>query len=482
MTNIWKKYSASPFFDEYFNSSKRFRPHTSQIGKYIGSLNSKELDDINNATESAIKSMGISFRVYSEEYIDGQDRSWPLDFIPRLIRKKEWNKVESGLKQRVKALNLFIEDCYNDQKFLSESDMEESLVTDSPAFKEYCLGMKLKHNSWSSICGSDLIKDRDGIFYVLEDNLRVPSGVGYMLENRSIMKRVFPDLFKHYGVMPVSSYPSKLYETLVSLSYSRSKQPEIVLLTPGIYNSAYFEHSYLAQQMGIDIVQGSDLVVLKDNFVYKKTIEGLVRVDVIYRRIDDDYLDPMKGNKNSVLGVAGLIDCWRKKNVSIINAPGCGIADDKAVYSFVPEMIRYFLKEEPLISNLKTYLMTDNKSRDLISKQFKDFVIKPVAESGGYGIVIGKNASPKEKKQTLQSIKNDPRNYIAQPLALLSTSPTFDKGSIEPRHLDLRPFVLSGEKSYVTVGGLTRVALQKGSTVVNSSQGGGSKDTWIVDK
>jgi|TARA_B100001093_G_C26836133_1_gene1018419 uncharacterized circularly permuted ATP-grasp superfamily protein len=482
MTSIWKKYSASPFFDEYLNSSKRFRPHTSKIGKYLGSLNSKELDDINNATESAIKSMGISFRVYSEDYIEGQDRSWPLDFIPRLIRKKEWNKVELGLKQRVKALNLFIEDCYNDQKFLSESDMEESLVTDSPAFKEYCLGMKLKHNSWSSICGSDLIKDRDGIFYVLEDNLRVPSGVGYMLENRTIMKRVFPELFKHYGVMPVSAYPSKLYETLVSLSYSRSKQPEIVLLTPGVYNSAYFEHSYLAQQMGIDIVQGSDLVVLKDNFVYKKTIEGLVRVDVIYRRIDDDYLDPIKGNKNSVLGVAGLIDCWRKKNVSIINAPGCGIADDKAVYSFVPEMIRYFLKEEPLISNLHTYLMTDNKSRDLISKQFKDFVIKPVAESGGYGIVIGKNASPKEKKQTLQSIKKDPRNYIAQPLALLSTSPTFAKGSIEPRHLDLRPFILSGEKSYVTVGGLTRVALQKGSTVVNSSQGGGSKDTWIVDK
>ena len=482
VTISWKNYPTSPFFDEYLNTSQGFRTHTKKIGKFLESLNQNDLNEINNATESAIKSMGISFRVYSEEYIEGQDRSWPLDFIPRIIRKKEWDKVEKGLEQRVKALNLFIEDCYNEQKFLKESDMDESLITDSPAFKEYCMGMKLKHNSWSSICGSDLIKDKDGVFYVLEDNLRVPSGVSYMLENRTVMKRVFPDLFQHYGVMPVSAYPTKLYETLVSLSYSRSRQPEIVLLTPGIYNSAYYEHSYLAQQMGIDLVQGTDLVVLKDNFVYKKTIEGLVRVDVIYRRIDDDFLDPSRGNKDSVLGVEGLIESWRKKHVSIINAPGCGIADDKAVYSFVPEMIRFYLKEEPIIENLKTYLMSDKESFELIKDRFKEFVIKPVAESGGYGIVIGKNASKKEKEETLKLIRKDPRNYIAQPLALLSTTPTYDKGLIEPRHLDLRPFILTGEKSYVTVGGLTRVALKKGSTVVNSSQGGGSKDTWIVDK
>ena len=482
VTISWKNYPTSPFFDEYLNTSQGFRTHTKKIGKFLESLNQNDLNEINNATESAIKSMGISFRVYSEEYIEGQDRSWPLDFIPRIIRKKEWDKVEKGLEQRVKALNLFIEDCYNEQKFLKESDMDESLITDSPAFKEYCMGMKLKHNSWSSICGSDLIKDKDGVFYVLEDNLRVPSGVSYMLENRTVMKRVFPDLFQHYGVMPVSAYPTKLYETLVSLSYSRSRQPEIVLLTPGIYNSAYYEHSYLAQQMGIDLVQGTDLVVLKDNFVYKKTIEGLVRVDVIYRRIDDDFLDPSRGNKDSVLGVEGLIESWRKKHVSIINAPGCGIADDKAVYSFVPEMIRFYLKEEPIIENLKTYLMSDKESFELIKDRFKEFVIKPVAESGGYGIVIGKSASKKEKEETLKLIRKDPRNYIAQPLALLSTTPTYDKGLIEPRHLDLRPFILTGEKSYVTVGGLTRVALKKGSTVVNSSQGGGSKDTWIVDK
>ena len=436
MTISWKNYSTSPYFDEYLNVSKSFRGHTKKIGKFLESLNPNDLYEINNATESAIKSMGISFRVYSEEYIEGKDRSWPLDFIPRIIRKKEWEKVERGLKQRVKALNLFIEDCYNDQNFLKESDMDESLITDSPAFKDYCLGMKLKHGSWSSICGSDLIKDEDGKFYVLEDNLRIPSGVSYMLENRTVMKRVFPDLFKHYGVMPVSAYPAKLYQTLVSLSYSRSRQPEIVLLTPGIYNSAYYEHSYLAQQMGIDLVQGTDLVVLKDNFVYKKTIEGLVRVDVIYRRIDDDFLDPSNGNKDSVLGVDGLIESWRRKQVSIINAPGCGIADDKAVYSFVPEMIRYYLQEEPLINNLKTYLMSDSESFSLIKERFKEFVIKPVAESGGYGIVIGKNASNKEQEDTLKLIKKDPRNYIAQPLALLSTTPTFDKGSIEPRHLD----------------------------------------------
>ena len=475
-------YQTSPFFDEYLNSAKSFRPHTKKIGQYLTSLKNKDLNEINNATESAIKSMGISFRVYSEEFIEGQDRSWPLDFIPRIIRKKEWDKVEKGLKQRVKALNLFIEDCYNEQKFMKDSDMEESLILDSPAFKEYCIGMKLKHNSWAGICGSDLIKDKDGIFYVLEDNLRVPSGVSYKLENRTVMKRVFPELFQHYGVMPVSAYPDRLYEMLVSMSHTRSKQPEIVLLTPGIYNSAYFEHSYLAKQMGIDIVQGEDLVVLKDKCVYKKTIEGLIRVDVIYRRIDDDFLDPSAGNKDSMLGVEGLIDSWRNKKVSIINAPGCGIADDKAVYAYVPDMIRYFLKEEPLLNNLPTLLMTNKENQSIVSKKFKEFVIKPVAESGGYGIVIGKSASTEVKEKTIKQIKKDPRNFIAQPLALLSTSPTYDKGLVEPRHLDLRPFILSGASTYVTVGGLTRVALKKGSTVVNSSQGGGSKDTWIVEK
>jgi uncharacterized circularly permuted ATP-grasp superfamily protein len=424
--------------------------------------------------------MGISFRVYSEDSADGQDRMWPLDFIPRLIRKSEWLQVEKGLKQRVKALNMFIEDCYNKQEFLNESDMDKSLVLDSPAYKKYCVDVKLKHNTWSHICGSDLIKAHDGKFYVLEDNLRVPSGVSYMLENRMIMKRVFPELFYQYGVTPIDAYPTKLYETLASVNNSRSKKPEIVLLTPGVFNSAYYEHSFLAQQMGIDLVEGRDLIVAKDGFVYKKTIEGLVKVDVIYRRIDDDYLDPDQGNPKTTIGVKGLIRAWQEKKVAIVNSPGCGIADDKAVYAYVPKMIKFYLKEEPIIRNIKTFLLTNKEHRNLVFKNFKEMVIKPVAESGGYGIVIGKNCSRSEKDATIRKVMNNPRNYVAQPLISLSTTPTYSGDSLEPRHLDLRPFILSAEKQYVTVGGLTRVALKKGSTVVNSSQGGGSKDTWIV--
>ena len=363
---------------------------------------------------------------------------------------------------------------------MNESDIDKSLVLDSPAYKKYCVDVKLKHNTWSHICGSDLIKAHDGKFYVLEDNLRVPSGVSYMLENRMIMKRVFPELFYQYGVTPIDAYPTKLYETLASVNNSRSKNPEIVLLTPGVFNSAYYEHSFLAQQMGIDLVEGRDLIVAKDGFVYKKTIEGLVKVDVIYRRIDDDYLDPDQGNPKTTIGVKGLIRAWQEKKVAIVNSPGCGIADDKAVYAYVPKMIKFYLKEEPIIRNIKTFLLANKEQRDLVFKNFKEMVIKPVAESGGYGIVIGKNCSRSEKDATIRKVMNNPRNYVAQPLISLSTTPTYSGDSLEPRHLDLRPFILSAEKQYVTVGGLTRVALKKGSTVVNSSQGGGSKDTWIV--
>jgi uncharacterized circularly permuted ATP-grasp superfamily protein len=340
--------------------------------------------------------------------------------------------------------------------------------------------MKLKHSAWSHICGSDLIKAHDGKFYVLEDNLRVPSGVSYMLENRMIMKRVFPELFYQYGVTPIDAYPTKLYETLASVKNSRSKNPEIVLLTPGVFNSAYYEHSFLAQQMGIDLVEGRDLIVDKDGFVYKKTIEGLIKIDVIYRRVDDDYLDPEQGNNNSAIGVKGLIKAWQEKKVAIVNSPGCGIADDKAIYSFVPKMIRFYLNEEPIIKNIKTFILTNKEQREHVFNNFKEMVIKPVAESGGYGIVIGKNCSRQEKESTIRKVMNNPRNFVAQPLISLSTAPTYSGENIAPRHLDLRPFILTGEKQYVTVGGLTRVALKEGSTVVNSSQGGGSKDTWIV--
>ncbi|MFL2742156.1 MAG: circularly permuted type 2 ATP-grasp protein [Gammaproteobacteria bacterium] len=476
----WKKYPNSSTYDEYVTPQNSLRGHSKKIGTFLESLSIEDLKEINIATEAAIKSMGISFRVYSEGSLEGQDRMWPLDFIPRLIRKSEWLQVEKGLKQRVKALNMFIEDCYNKQQFLNESDIDKSLVLDSPAFKTYCIGMKLKHSAWSHICGSDLIKAHDGKFYVLEDNLRVPSGVCYMLENRMIMKRVFPELFYQYGVTPIDAYPTKLYETLASVKNSRSKNPEIVLLTPGIFNSAYYEHSFLAQQMGIDLVEGRDLIVDKDGFVYKKTIEGLIKIDVIYRRVDDDYLDPEQGNNNSAIGVKGLIKAWQEKKVAIVNSPGCGIADDKAIYSFVPKMIRFYLNEEPIIKNIKTFILTNKEQREHVFNNFKEMVIKPVAESGGYGIVIGKNCTRQEKESTIRKVMNNPRNFVAQPLISLSTAPTYSGENIAPRHLDLRPFILTGEKQYVTVGGLTRVALKEGSTVVNSSQGGGSKDTWIV--
>ncbi len=474
----WSKYELSKSYDEYITPKRTVRGHLRKIGNFFESLSVSDLQELDSATKSAIKSMGINFRVYSEE--GSEERTWPLDFIPRIIKRSEWNIVEKGLKQRTKALNCFIEDCYNEQSFLNSGIINKSLITKSKYFLKFCKGTKLPNKSWAHISGSDLIKDIKGDFHVLEDNLRVPSGVSYMLENRYVMKRVFPDLFSHYGVSKIDEYPTKLYECLQNASISKLRKPEIVLLTPGIYNSAYYEHSYLAQQMGIDLVEGTDLIV-KKNIVYKKTIEGLQKVDVIYRRIDDDYLDPEVGNPFSVIGVKGLIRAWKAKNVAIVNAPGCGIADDKAVYSYVPEMINFYLKEEPILPNVKTFLLSNKNERDYVLENIKTMVTKPVAESGGYGISIGKNLTEKEILKLKRSLMKDPKNYVAQPLIDLSTSPTFRRDSLFPRHLDLRPFILSGKQTYVTVGGLTRVALKRGSTVVNSSQGGGSKDTWIVD-
>ena len=474
----WSNYELAKSFDEYINSDNKVRSHIRKIGNFFESLSLTELQELNSSTESSIKSLGINFRVYSDT--GSEERNWPLDFIPRIIKKREWDQVSKGLIQRTKALNLFIEDCYNEQKFLKQSSMNDDLILKSKAYFSFCKNVKLPNSAWSHICGSDLIKDIKGVFHVLEDNLRIPSGVSYMLENRYVMKRVFPDLFSHYGVSRIGEYPLRLYETLVESSFKKIKKPEIVLLTPGIYNSAYYEHSYLAQQMGIDLVEGRDLVV-KKGFVYKKTIEGLSKVDVIYRRVDDEYLDPQVGNPNSVIGVKGLINCWKKQNVSIVNAPGCGIADDKAVYNYVPEMINFFLKEDPILPNINTYLMSNKKDRDYVFENIRKMVIKPVAEAGGYGIVIGKTLNNKTKKEVIKKVLGNTKNYVAQPLINLSTTPTFDKDLVAPRHLDLRPFILSGKSTYVTVGGLTRVALKKGSIVVNSSQGGGSKDTWIVD-
>ena len=474
----WSNYELAKSFDEYINSDNKVRGHIRKIGNFFESLSLTELQELNSSTESSIKSLGINFRVYSDT--GSEERNWPLDFIPRIIKKKEWDQVSKGLIQRTKALNLFIEDCYNEQKFLKQSSMNDDLILKSKAYFSFCKNVKLPNSAWSHICGSDLIKDIKGDFHVLEDNLRIPSGVSYMLENRYVMKRVFPDLFSHYGVSRIDEYPLRLYETLVDSSFRNTKSPEIVLLTPGIYNSAYYEHSYLAQQMGIDLVEGRDLVV-KNGYVYKKTIEGLSKVDVIYRRVDDAFLDPEVGNPKSVLGVRGLIRCWKNKTVSIVNAPGCGIADDKAVYRYVPDMIKFYLDEECILPNIKTYLMSKKKHRNYVFQNIRKMVIKPVAEAGGYGIVIGKTLNNETEEEIKKKVLGNTKNYVAQPLIDLSTTPTFSRNEISPRHLDLRPFILSGKKTYVTVGGLTRVALKKGSTVVNSSQGGGSKDTWIVE-
>ncbi len=476
----WGSYKVKGIYDELIRVSGRPRPAAQELCDYLRALKDRDIEEYRAAAETAIHVMGITFTVYTEE--EGSiDRAWPFDIIPRIIDRREWQQVEAGLKQRVKALNLFIDDLYHKQQIVKDGVFPEELLKDSKNFRPQCVGVDPPHGIWAHICGSDLVRDSDGTIYVLEDNLRVPSGVSYMLENRQIMKRVFPELFENYNILPVDDYPSQLYDMLASLAPRGVEQPEIVVLTPGIYNSAYFEHAYLAQQMGAELVEGSDLVVGKDNMVYMRTIEGLSQVDVIYRRIDDMFLDPEAFDHESMLGVPGLMRAWKAGNVALANAPGAGVADDKVVYSYVPEMIQYYLNEEPLIGNVPTYRCYNKSERDYVIENIAKLVVKPANESGGYGMLIGPQASQEERDKFVNLIRRDPRNYIAQPMLTLSTAPTLIGNRVEPRHLDLRPFILSGEKTYVTTGGLTRVALRKGSTVVNSSQGGGSKDTWIVD-
>jgi uncharacterized circularly permuted ATP-grasp superfamily protein len=476
----WKQYATTGLYDELIRSPGRPREWARPLCKFFSSLKDEELTERRLATELAMRAMGITFTVYSEE--EGSiDRTWPFDIVPRIITKDEWDNIERGLKQRVKALNLFIDDIYHKQKIIKDKVFPREILADSKNFRKECVGVNPPLNVWAHICGSDLVRDKDGTMYVLEDNLRVPSGVSYMLENREVMKRVFPELFEDYSIRPVGDYPSKLHDMLADLSPRDIETPEIVVLTPGIYNSAYFEHSYLAQQMGAELVEGSDLVVEDDDCVYMRTIEGLARVDVIYRRVDDLFLDPEVFNKDSVLGVKGLMRAWKKGKVALANAPGAGVADDKVVYAYVPKMIEYYLGEEASLPNVPTYLCIDKKERDYVLANLNKLIVKPANESGGYGMLIGPQASKQELTDFANLIRKHPRNYIAQPMLTLSTTATLVNTSVEPRHLDLRPFILSGKKISVTVGGLTRVALKKGSTVVNSSQGGGSKDTWIVD-
>nr|WP_136250725.1 circularly permuted type 2 ATP-grasp protein [Ningiella ruwaisensis] len=476
----WGSYKVKNLHDELIRAAGKPRDYASDLCEYLRDLSDKDINELKAAADSAIHVMGITFRVYSEE--EGSiDRAWPFDIIPRLIDKKEWDEIESGLKQRVKALNMFIDDLYNDQNIVKDGIFPASLLKKSKNFLPQCKGFSPPHGVWAHICGSDLVRDNKGTVYVLEDNLRVPSGVSYMLENRHVMKRVFPEMFAKYNILPVDDYPSQLYDMLAEMSPRKIEEPEIVVLTPGIYNSAYFEHAYLAQQMGAELVIGSDLVVDEDDCVYMRTINGLSRVDVIYRRIDDWFIDPEVFHPDSVLGVPGIIRAWKAGNVALANAPGSGVADDKVVYAYVPQIIEYYLGEKAILANVPTYKCNNKQEREYVLENIHEMVVKPANESGGYGMLIGPHASEAEHEKFRKLIKADPRNYVAQPMLILSTAPTMVGTKAEPRHLDLRPFILSGKDVNVTMGGLTRVALEKGSTVVNSSQGGGSKDTWIVD-
>jgi uncharacterized circularly permuted ATP-grasp superfamily protein len=466
-------------YDELVTRERIPREAFRRIVGLAGSLDLAQLVVRQQAAEADIKRLGITFTVYDQSA--NIDREWPFDIIPRVIPASEWDRVARGLAQRLRALNAFIDDLYNEQLVVRDGRFPGELIESSRNYRRVCRGMHPKYGVWAHISGSDLVRGADGVFYVLEDNLRIPSGVSYMLANRAITKRVFPELFAHQKIQPVDGYPTRLYQLLASLAPADSSEPKVVLLTPGVHNSAYFEHSYLAQQMGIDLVQGSDLVVLDDDCAYAKTIAGLVRVHVIYRRVDDAFLDPDVLDPGSLLGCRGLLRSWRAGRVALVNAPGAGVADDKLVYSYVPDLIDYYLGEEPLLQNVETFRLLDDKQRRHVLGRLQDFVVKPVNESGGYGVVVGNAVSSAELERCRQAVERDPRNFVAQPIVALSTAPTLCAEGIEPRHLDLRPFVLSGQDQYVTRGGLTRVALRKGSLVVNSSQGGGSKDTWIVD-
>ena len=474
----WQTYDSPGCWDEMVQGGTA-RDACAGVAAYLESLTMAELGDRQRAADLAIEAMGITFTVYSDN--GGIDRAWPFDVIPRIISTTEWDTISEGLVQRLTALNLFIGDLYGAQHVIRDGVLPAELLANSVNFRPQCVGMTPRFGTWAHICGSDLVRGGDGTMYVLEDNLRVPSGVSYMLQNRQVTKRVFADLFREIDIHPVDMYPNKLLDLLNSLSPRQGIVPTVAVLTPGVFNSAYFEHAYLAQQMGVQLVEGSDLMVDTDDCVYVHTIGGLERVDVLYRRVDDLFLDPEVFRPDSTLGVAGLMRAWRAGNVALANAPGAGVADDKVVYSFVPDFIRYYLDEEPKIENVPTFLCLDDTHRQHVLANLGEFVVKPANESGGNGVFVGNKSTAAEADDLRRRVEADPRNWIAQPIVNLSTAPTLINGTLAPRHLDLRPFILSGQQSYVTQGGLTRVALREGSLVVNSSQGGGSKDTWIVD-
>ncbi len=466
-------------YDELVDADGRPRPIAGPLWAHLARLGKDALDQRQLEADEEVRSVGLTFRTYEDDV--SVDRPWPFDVIPRVLDATEWSEIEVGLIQRLTALNRFIDDAYHDQHIVRAGVVPDALVSGSPNFRPECVGIDVVGGVWAHICGSDLVRGEDGTLFTLEDNLRVPSGISYVLENRLVAKHVFPELFRSYSVQPVDQYVGRLAELLDSVAPNHGN-PRIVVLTPGSHNSAFFEHAFLAQQLGVDLVEGSDLVVRDDDTLYVKTIDGLERVDVVYRRVDDTFLDPEVFRPDSLIGVPGLMRAWSAGNVAIVNAPGTGIADDKSVYPLVPAMIRFYLAEEPILASVPTWRCADDAARKHVLVNLPSLVIKPANESGGYGIVMGPTAGPEALVHVARRIEQHPAGWVAQPMLRLSTMPTLIDGEIAPRHVDLRPFTLLGpEGSYVTPGGLTRVARPEGSLIVNSSQGGGSKDTWVVD-
>ncbi|MFN8015035.1 MAG: circularly permuted type 2 ATP-grasp protein [Acidimicrobiia bacterium] len=475
MTDFTSTYDTSLSYDEMFDTAGNVRPAYESVLNVFNKLQLNEFDERGHIRDQAFRDQGITFS-YS-----GEERPWPLDLIPRIITSSEWNYIESGIIQRVRALEKFLEDIYNDANIIEDGIIPRKLIATSKHFHRTAYGFSPSNGVRIHIAGIDIVRDSNGEFVVLEDNLRCPSGISYVLENRRATSHVFPEIFKSNHIRPVNEYPQRLLNALAASAPRGIDNPTIVVMTPGVHNSAYFEHAFLARQMGVELVEGRDLVV-KDNFVYMKTTKSLKRVDVVYRRVDDDYLDPLQFLPNSTLGVAGIINSARAGNVTIANAVGNGVADDKLVYSYLPEIMKYYLGEKPILNNVPTYRLDETDTRKWAIEHKSELVFKPVDASGGYGLVIGPHASDEMLHDIEIEIENNPRGYIAQPVVSLSTSPTYDGTTISPRHIDLRPFVVNdGEKMWAVPGGLTRVALVKGSLVVNSSQGGGSKDTWVLE-
>ena len=470
-------YDTDGFFDEMFEADGHPRAGSALLVQRIHSLPQGELLQRQRAAEQALLHMGITFNVYGDEA--GTERIFPFDVIPRIVEAADWALIERGLKQRIQALNLFIDDVYQAQHIINDGIVPAFLINSAKCFLRPCVGLRPPRGIWCHITGTDLVRDRNGQIYVLEDNLRCPSGVSYVLENRQVLKRTFPQVFEASRVRPVDDYPSRLLEMLQYLAPDSVTSPTVVVLTPGLYNSAYFEHAFLAQQMGVELVEGRDLVVA-DGFVFMRTTKGLQRVDVIYRRLDDDFLDPLTFRSDSLLGVPRLFEVYQAGHVALANAPGTGVADDKVIYAYVPKIIRYYLGEDSILPNVPTYICWDDTERRHILANLDKLVVKAANESGGYGMLIGPHASAAERAVFAERIQAAPRNYIAQPTLALSRAPVIVEEHFEGRHVDLRPYILYGQEIYVLPGGLTRVALRKGSLVVNSSQGGGSKDTWVL--